>query len=219
MPRIKKNNLSLAVFNIKGEQQDNLSLPKEIFDVKVNPRLIAQYIRVYLANQRQGTASTKTRGEVTGSTRKIYRQKGTGRARHGDIKAPIFVGGGIVHGPKPRDYSLKINKKQKLQALYSALTQKNKENNIIALSDEFIKIKPKTKIFAEFLQKLNLHKQKILLVLPKTGKNNLTLAVRNIPNLRIIGATVINPYEILRNQKILMTEEALATIKKHFTKS
>ena len=216
---VRKNNLSVPVFNIKGEKIASLNLPKEIFDTKINAPLIAQYIRVYLANQRQGTASTKTRGEVSGSTRKIYRQKGTGRARHGSIKAPIFIGGGIVGGPRPRDYSLRINKKQKLQALFSALTQKNKKNNIIALSDEFTEIKPKTKIFADFLQKLNLYGKKILLVLPRIESKNIILAARNIANLKMIGATVINPYEILRNNKILITEEAVKVIKKHFIKA
>src|SRR3989338_9847754 len=105
-------------------------MPKEIFAVEASPRLLAQYVRVYLANRRQGTASAKTRAEVKGSTRKIYKQKGTGKARHGDIKAPIFIGGGVVGGPIPRDFSLKFNKKQKRKVLFYALTLKLKQKDI-----------------------------------------------------------------------------------------
>src|SRR3989339_216040 len=113
-PSVKKNiTLSVRVFSIDGKEKKTIELNKNIFDVKVSPSLLAQAVRVYLANQRAGTASSKTRSEVVGSTRKIYRQKGTGKARHGSLKAPIFVGGGVVGGPKPRDFSLKINKKQK----------------------------------------------------------------------------------------------------------
>lgn len=223
MPRIKKiqkeeKNLDLMikVYDISGKETGKLELPKEIFSVEVNPILIAQYVRVYLANQRQGNAATRTRSEVTGSTRKIYRQKGTGKARHGDIKAPIFVGGGIVGGPKPRDYSLKINKKQKRKALFSALTLKCKENKIIGLSNDFIKIKPKTKIFANFLNQLKLSKTKNLLVIPKIEKNNLLLAVRNLPNMNFLDATLINAYDILKYNYIFIIEEALTVINKHF---
>src|SRR3990172_10626024 len=147
MPKIKKTKkevrkknvkagLTLPVYGVDGKEKTPADLQKEIFSVEVNPRLLAQYVRVYLANQRQGNASTKTRGEVTGSTRKIYRQKGTGNARHGSIKAPIFVGGGITFGPKPRDYSLKMNKKQKTLALFSSLTVKANDKEIFALQDE-----------------------------------------------------------------------------------
>ena len=127
----KTSGLTVPVYDIKGKEKGTLILPKEAFAVSVKPQLLAQAVRVYQFNRRQGTASTKTRGEVTGSTRKIYRQKGTGRARHGDIKAPIFVGGGIVGGPKPKDYSLGINKKQKTKAFFGALTLKLKEKNIL----------------------------------------------------------------------------------------
>ena len=111
-----KAGLTIPVYGLDGKEKGAAELPKEIFTVEASPKLLAQYVRVYLVNRRQGTASTKTRGEVSGSTRKIYKQKGTGKARHGDIKAPIFTGGGVVGGPKPQDYSLKLNKKQTKKA-------------------------------------------------------------------------------------------------------
>src|SRR3989338_4919632 len=125
--------LTIPVYDLNGKEKGTVELAKEIFAVEASPKLLAQYVRVYLANRRQGTASTKTRGEITGSTRKIYKQKGTGRDRHGDIKAPIFVGGGTVGGPKPRDYSLKFNKKQTKKALFYSLSLKFKEQGIFGL--------------------------------------------------------------------------------------
>ncbi len=215
----RENALALKIYDISGREKGTLTLPKEIFGVETKPSLLAQYVRVYLANQRQGNASTKTRGEVTGSTRKIYRQKGTGRARHGDIKAPIFVGGGIVGGPKPVDHSLRLNKKQRKLALRSALTLKNKEANVMGLDDDFLKIEPKTKVFANFLKNINSTNQRILLVLPKLEKNSLVLAARNIPKLRLEDAASINPYEVLRSNKILVLEKALEVIKNNLAKS
>src|SRR3989344_6756187 len=163
MPRIKKetktvkkNNpkksgegLTIPVYNLEGKEVKTLDVPKEIFSVKPNPKLLAQYVRVYLTNNRQGTASTKTRGEVRGSTRKIYRQKGTGRARHGAITAPIFVGGGVVFGPKPRDYSRKLPQKMKKAALFSALTAKRIDNAVKVIGN-LDTIVPKTKEMAKF---------------------------------------------------------------------
>src|SRR3990170_8751536 len=126
----KEKKLQAILFNIDGESVGKISLPPEIFAYKVGPKLLAQAVYIHLANQRAGTRSTKTRSQVTGSTRKIYRQKGTGRARHGDITAPIFVGGGIVGGPKPRDYSANMNKKQKRKALFISLSEKAKRGEV-----------------------------------------------------------------------------------------
>lgn len=210
--------LLVKIYNLSGKEKGTVSLPKEIFKVKVNPKLLAQYIRVYLANQRQGTASTKTRGEVTGSTRKIYRQKGTGRARHGDIKAPIFVGGGVVGGPRPKDYSLKLNKKQKRKALFCALTLKQKENNIIGLTDSSLNIKPKTKTVVNFLETLSLGSSKNLLILPKMEKNNLLLAARNIVGIKLIDARSLNAYDISSADKLIFMEEALKVLAGTFCK-
>jgi len=209
----KENALTISIYDLDGKIEKEIELPKEIFSVKVSPRLLTQYVRVYLANQRQGTASTKTRGEVSGSTRKIYRQKGTGRARHGDIKAPIFVGGGIVGGPRPKDFRLKIGRKQKKKALLGALTLKQESKELIGLSDKFLSVKPKTKLLIEFFQKLNLEKEKKLLVIPLLEKNQLLLAVRNIPTVIVVSATALNCYQLLNHKKILFIAKTIEVIK------
>lgn len=233
MPRTKKttaavkkktvrkavSSLSIRIYDLTGKEEKVLELPKEIFKTDINFKLLAQYVRVYLANQRQGTASTKTRGEVVGSTRKIYRQKGTGKARHGDIKAPIFVGGGVVGGPKPRDYSLKLNKKQVRKAILSALSLKQKEGGIAGLTNVSLKTQPKTKIVAGFFKKLGLLDTAGLLILPKMERNNLVLAARNIKGLKLTDALSLNAYEVLRAKNLIFVEEALEIIKKHFIKS
>jgi large subunit ribosomal protein L4 len=137
--------VKIDVLDLTGKVQTSIDLPAELFGAKVNKQIMAQAVRVYLANQRQGTQSTKTRGEVTGSTRKIYRQKGTGRARHGGITAPIFVGGGIALGPKPRDYGLSLPKKMRRVALASALTSQLNAGKVKVV-DGFDTIEPKTKV-------------------------------------------------------------------------
>ena len=208
--------LTIPVYDLDGKEKGTIELAKEIFAVEANPKLLAQYVRVYLANRRQGTASTKTRAEVTGSTRKIYKQKGTGKARHGDIKAPIFVGGGTVGGPKPQDHSLRFNKKQTKKALLYALSLKFKEGGILGLSDEFLKIEAKTKLIANFLKIIGLEKEKVLFILAKMQKSNLILAARNLANISLIDAASINPYEILKNSKVVMIEEAFQVLEKHF---
>jgi len=211
--RKKKTSLSTTVYDINGKEAGSVDLPKEIFSVAASSKLLAQYIRVYLANQRQGTQSTKTRSEVRGSTRKIYRQKGTGRARHGDIKAPIFVGGGIAHGPKPQDSSLKINKKQKRKALFLALSQRFKQGDIYFI-DGFLKIKPKTKQFIEILKNLKLDKEKsLLLIYPKKDAKHLILAARNVKNIDFNEVGSINAYQILKSHKIIFAKETLPVFK------
>lgn len=211
----KKNPLEIEVFNTKGEVVEKLVLPKEIFAAKINESLMAQAVRVYLANQRQGTASTKTRGEVAGSGRKIWRQKGTGRARHGDRYAPIFVGGGIAFGPKMRDYSLKMPKKMRRAALFSSLTSKFEEKAIFVIAD-LNNLKPKTKEMVKIRENLKL-KSKTLLILPKK-KENIILAGRNIPELSLISADLLNTYEVLNHRKLLFTKEAIEILKKTFLK-
>lgn len=215
---VSKSGLSIKLFNLRGQQQGSVSLPKEIFDVSASPNLMAQYLKVYLTNQRQGTASTKTRAEIRGSTRKIYRQKGTGRARHGAKSAPIFVGGGVAFGPKPRNYSLKINKKQKKKALFGSLSLKTKEGAIIGLSSNSLKTEPKTKIVADFLRKVDFYNKKTLFVFPKLEKNSLVLASRNIPDLNLTDARSINPYQVLNNKKIVFVADSLEVLKTHFLK-
>lgn len=230
MPRVKKVTqrvknsqdkktkigLTIPVYSVDGKETGNLILPKEIFSVEASPKLLAQYVRVYLANHRQGTASTKTRGEVSGSTRKIYKQKGTGRARHGDIKAPVFIGGGVVGGPKPRDFSLKINKKQKKRSLFYSLTLKLKGNEILGISDEFFKLEPKTKKIAGFLKTMRLEGKHVLFILPKMEKNNLILAARNLAKVHILDPKLLNAYDVLKSKIIFLNTEVLNVLKQRF---
>lgn len=210
---VKKAGLSLVIYDIDGKEQKTVELPKEIFSVAVNHSLLAQSVRVYLVNQRQGNVTVKTRGSVSGSTRKIYRQKGTGKARHGALKAPIFVGGGIAHGPKKTDYHLKFNKKEKKVALFSALSEKLKEKKLFGLEDKALTIKPKTKIFTNFLKKLELLGQNNLIVLLKKEKNNLILAMRNIPGVSFVDVNSLNPYLVLKSKNLVFIENSLEVFK------
>jgi large subunit ribosomal protein L4 len=217
----KKTNLSLPIHNIEGKEKKTVELPKEVFSVSANPKLLALAVRIYLVNQRQGNVSVKTRGEVIGSTRKIYRQKGTGKARHGAIKAPIFVGGGVAHGPKQKDYNLKFNKKEKKIALFAALSKKLKEKKIFGLEDKALTIEPKTKIFINFLKQLKLSGKNNLIVLLKMEKNNLILAMRNIPKISFIDIRSLNPYMVLKTNNIIFIENSLEVFKskpKHVNK-
>lgn len=208
------------VFDTKGKVAGRVLLPEEIFNVELNEKLIAQAIRVYLANQRQGTVSTKSRGEVRGSGKKIWQQKGTGRARHGDRYAPIFVGGGVAHGPKPRDFSLKMPKKMKKKALFSALAFKLKEKQLMVLIG-LTKIKPKTKKMLKIMKNLKIKikngklAEKILLVLPK-GQENIILSGRNLKNLVLGQADTLNPYQVLSSNKLILTKEAIPILKETF---
>lgn len=208
--------LSIKMFALDGAEKEPVQVSEEIFGQKENKALIAQYIRVYLQNQRMGTANAKTRGEVIGSTRKIYRQKGTGGARHGSNKANIFRGGGVTFGPTPRDYSLDMNKKQKKQALFISLSMKMKENAIVGLEGSSLEIKPKTKDVSAFLKSLKIDTKKVLVVLPAVTKNGLMLSARNIPNVEITQSSTVNPYAVLNNKHIVFVGDALKTLESHF---
>ncbi|PIW73502.1 50S ribosomal protein L4 [Candidatus Roizmanbacteria bacterium CG_4_8_14_3_um_filter_34_9] len=209
----KKSKLSLSIYGIDGKEQKTIELPKEVFAVTPNKSLITQAIRVYLVNQRQGNVKVKTRSEVIGSTRKIYRQKGTGKARHGAIKAPIFVGGGVAHGPKQKDYNLKFNKKEKKVALYGALSTKLKENKIFGLEEKALTMKPKTKTVSNFLSELKLIGKNNLMILKKLETNNLVLAMRNIPNISFVDVNSLNPYLVLKSSSLIFVENALEVFK------
>lgn len=212
---IKAGGLMVEAYSVSGKTTEKISLPKEIFGGKINKTLMAQAVRVYLANQRQGNASTKTRGEVDGSTRKIYRQKGTGRARHGGIRAPIFVGGGIAMGPKPHDFSMSMPKKMRKAALISALSSKFKDGEIKVLSG-LDKIEPKTKIMAKLISTISENKKgKTLLITSgsqKDGLESLFRAARNIKNLDILSANLINTYEVLDNKQIFLMKQAIEVV-------
>lgn len=210
---LKKNNLSLSIYSIDGKELKTIELPSQVFAVAENKSLLTQAVRVYLVNQRQGNVKVKTRSEVIGSTRKIYRQKGTGKARHGAIKAPIFVGGGIAHGPKQKDYSLKFNKKEKKIALYCALSNKLKEKKIFGLEEKSLTMKPKTKTVVNFLKELKLVGKNNLVILKKIEKNNLILAMRNISNISFVDVNSLNPYLILKSSNLIFVENALEVFK------
>lgn len=209
----KTSALHAAVFAADGTSSGEVALPKELFDGKLNQDLLAQAVRVYLANQREGSAKTKTRGEVEGSTRKIYRQKGTGKARHGGIRAPIFVGGGIVFGPVPRDYRLSMNKKMKRAALIAALSARR---DAVAVVDGFEMKEPKTSVVAKAFAGMNM-KGSVLFVVPSKA-DTLVRAARNLDRVDIIVAKDLMPYAILTHENIVFEKSALEESKAHFTK-
>lgn len=215
----KTSSLKAPVFDISGSKKNDISLPEDMFGAPVSKVLLAQYVRVYLANQKPKGAYTKTRSEVTGSTRKIYRQKGTGRARHGAIKAPIFVGGGVAHGPKALKKTLTLNKKQKKQALYSALSMRFKDADI-SFVEGLLTIQPKTKELTQTLKNLDLYKEKNLLVVyPSQNANNMILATRNVPNITLRSTETLNVFDVLRPKKILFTTEGLEVLKTRYHKA
>lgn len=205
----------INVVDTKGQKTGQVSLPDKIFAAKINKPLMAQAVRVFLANQRQATAKTKTRGEVAGSRRKIWRQKGTGRARHGDRYAPIFVGGGIAHGPTgQQNYRLKLPAKMRRVALFSALTSKLKDKSIVVV-DGVTKVKPKTKNMAQIMENLKLENTKVLLVLPEK-KANVSRAARNLKNLTLRQFNYLNTYRVLAAEKLLLTKKAVAAMRKQW---
>jgi len=219
----RNDKLSVPVYSLAGRASGTLSLPKEIFGVKVNRILLSQAIRVYLTNKKTLSGSTKTRGEVEGSTAKIYRQKGTGRARHGAIRAPIFIGGGIVFGPKPRKVRLDLPKKMKKAALLSALSAKAADKNVIGLTG-VEKASGKTKEMAKLMEKLlavsyslsvansQQPKAKSLLIVTGEKLDNIVRAVRNIPGIDVLPTNLLNAYEVLKHDTLLLTKEAVAKL-------
>jgi len=216
----KSVSMNASVFDIKGKVAGRMELPAEIFGAKINDSLMSQAVRVYLANQRQGTSKTQDRGEVDRTTKKIYQQKGTGRARHGSRRAPIFVGGGRVFGPTPRDLSLSISKKMKTLALFSALSSKLKDSEIKIIQG-LETIEPKTKLMAEVLKNLEIKDaSKILLVMSKPGKEleNVYRAGRNIKGVEIVSANSLNAYRVLDNKMIILMKEAVNGLKSTFLK-
>jgi large subunit ribosomal protein L4 len=215
--------MKVDVFDTSGEKVGKIKLPEEIFAAKVNKNLMGQAVRVYLANQRQWTASTKTRGEIVGSRRKIWRQKGTGRARHGDRYAPIFVGGGVAHGPKPKKLKLALPKKMRRRALFSALTSQL-ERKAIIIVEGMEKIEDKTAAMIEVLKNLNLKtknsklKEKVLLVLPEKLPTVMR-AARNLAKLELALASLLNTYQVLNNEKLVFLKPSIKVLEKIFIKS
>lgn len=215
----RNDKLSVPVYSLAGRSSGTLSLPKEIFGGEVNKKLLSQALRVYTANQKTLPGSTKTRGEVVGSTAKVWRQKGTGRARHGAIRAPIFVGGGITFGPKYRKVRLDLPPKMKKSALLSALATKLTDKKIMGLTG-IEKASGKTKEIAKLMSVISRQtsdkKQKTASALIVTGDkvDNVSRAVRNIPKVSTLPANLINVYEVLRHDMLMVTKEAVERLKK-----
>lgn len=205
--------MELAIYNIKGEDTGRKAeLNDQVFAIDANEHAVYLDVKQYLANQRQGTHKSKERSEVSGSTRKLHKQKGGGGARIGDINSPVLVGGGRVFGPRPRDYRFKLNKKVKQLARKSALTYKVQDNQIKIVED-FDFAAPKTKEFVNFAKKLQAEGKKILVVLPSQNKN-VYLSARNVPNAQIITACDVNTYAIMNSSAIILTEGSLDVINK-----
>ncbi len=203
--------MKVAVHNIKGkETAKKVDLKKNIFGIEPNDHAIYLDVKQYLANQRRGTSKTKERGEITGSRRKIRKQKGSGMARVGDIKNPIFRGGGRIFGPKPRDYDSKLNKKVKRLARKSALSYKAKDNNIIVLED-FSFDTPKTKEYLNILNNLDQLNSKTLMVLSDVNKN-IFLSSRNLKKAKVVRASDLCTYEIMNANKLLILEGSVKEI-------
>ena len=196
---------NVSVYNIEGKEVGSIELNDAVFGVEINEHLVHMAVVNQLANNRQGTQSAKTRSEVSGGGRKPWRQKGTGHARQGSTRAPQWTGGGIVFAPKPRDYSFKMNKKEKKLALLSALTSKVADNKIVVL-DEFKLDEIKTKKFAEVMN--NLKVSKALVVLEAENKN-VVLSGRNIPTVKVLATNEINTYDVLKYDTLVVTKAAV----------
>ena len=200
--------MELVVFNTQGQETaKKVVLAESVFGMEPNNHAIYLDVKQYLANQRQGTHKAKQRNEVAGSTRKLKRQKGTGGARSGSIKSPLFPGGGRIFGPVPRDYSFKLNKKLKAVARRSALSMKAQAANIVVVED-FEMETPKTKSFVAMEQNLNLAGQKILLVVPEPNVN-ISLSVRNLQNVKVVPAANLCTYDVMNCSKVLFAESAV----------
>ena len=196
---------NVSVYNIEGKEVGSIELNDAVFGVEINEHLVHMAVVNQLANNRQGTQSAKTRSEVSGGGRKPWRQKGTGHARQGSTRAPQWTGGGIVFAPKPRDYSFKMNKKEKRIALLSALSSKVADNKIVVL-DEFKLDEIKTKKFAEVMN--NLKVSKALVVLEGENKN-VVLSGRNIPTVKVSATNEINTYDVLKYDTLVVTKAAV----------
>lgn len=209
--------MEVSVLNINGEDTGKkVVLNDEIFGIEPNDHVIYLAVNQYLAAQRQGTHKSKERSEITGSTRKLIRQKGGGGARRGDIKSPLLRGGGRVFGPRPRDYWFKLNKKVKALARKSALSYKAQQNAIIVVED-FDFEAPKTKQGVALLNNLKVEGKKTLFVLPEV-KKNVNLSVRNIQRVEVMTASALNTYKVMNANVLVMTEGAVKMVDETFNK-
>jgi large subunit ribosomal protein L4 len=203
--------MEVSVLNINGQETGRkVTLNESIFGIEPNDHVLYLDVKQYLANQRQGTAKSKERSEINGSTRKLGRQKGGGGARRGDIKSPVLVGGGRVFGPKPRDYRFKLNKKVKELARKSALSYKAQENSIVVVEDFTIEA-PKTKDFVNIAKNLKVDGKKTLVLLPEVNKN-VYLSARNLKGVEVLTASQLNSYKVLNADVLVISENSLKTI-------
>ena len=215
--RINQEIMEVSVLNINGQETGRkVQLNDAIFGIEPNDHVLYLDVKQYLANQRQGTAKSKERSEVSGSTRKLGRQKGGGGARRGDINSPVLVGGGRVFGPKPRNYSFKLNKKVKALARKSALSYKAQESAIVVVED-FTMEAPKTKDFVNITKNLIVEGKKLLLLLPEVNKN-VFLSSRNLQRTNVLTATQLNAYKVLNADVLVITENSLKAIDSILTK-
>ena len=209
--------MKLSVYNTEGkETSKSITLSKDIFGIIPNGHAIYLDVKHYLAAQRQGTHKSKERGEITGSRRKIRKQKGSGAARVGDIKNPLFRGGGRVFGPRPRSYDFKLNKKVKVLARNSALSQMAKDKNIIILED-FSMDNPSTKGYKNILSNLNQENNKTLLILADSNKN-IILSSRNLKKSKVVSVSSLNTYDLMNANKLMFLESSIKEIEKNYKK-
>ena len=210
--------MEVKVLNVSGKETGaKVQLSDSVFGIEPNDHAIYLDVKQYLANQRQGTHKSKQRNEIAGSTRKLYKQKGTGGARAGSVKSPLFNGGGRVFGPQPRDYSFKLNKKLKSLARKSALSYKAKDNNILILEDfSFDSIK--TKNYIKMEADLNVTNDKTLLVIAAAENNNVYLSSRNLKKTKVISVEQLNTYDVLNAGKLLLTTGAVKTLEEALAK-
>jgi 50S ribosomal protein L4 len=209
--------MEVSVLNINGQETGRkVTLNESIFGITPNDHVLYLDVKQYLANQRQGTAKSKERSEISGSTRKLGRQKGGGGARRGDINSPLLVGGGRVFGPKPRDYRFKLNKKVKTLARKSALSYKAQESAIIILEDFNLEA-PKTKEFVNVVKNLKIDSRKVLLLLPEVNKN-VYLSARNLQRSEVMLASTLNAYKVLNADVLVFTEKSLQVVDGLLTK-
>ena len=204
---------TVDVFNMQGDRVGEMELNPLIFDAEIKEHLLFDVVQMIQANRRRGTASTKDRGEVTGGGKKPWRQKGTGRARHGSIRSPIWRGGGIVFGPKPRSYRYRLPKKMRRAALYSALTSKLKQDQLTVL-DMLLLPEPKTKEVVRLINNLKLE-GKVLLVTAEPDVN-VYRSSRNIPGVKSVLASQINVLDIMDHDLLLLTKDAVAAVEEVF---
>ena len=209
--------MKLSVYNTEGKETSKLvSLSKDIFGIDPNDHAIYLDVKHYLASQRQGTHKSKERGEITGSRKKLRKQKGAGAARVGDIKNPLFRGGGRVFGPRPRKYDFKLNKKVKVLARKSALSQIAKDKNIIVLED-FNMEAPSTKGYSQILSNLDQSDNKTLLVLAGSN-NNIFLSSRNLKKSKVVNVSSLTTYDIMNANKLMFMESSIKEIEKNYKK-